>query len=115
MQEINDIRTSPEAGQFVEDVCRSQGPYERRENDRTQVDYDVEYHIVGSVESGPASIRDISETGLQLVTQRELPRGADVLLRISVPDMNVDTVWLSAHVLYTSADAEGYLSGCICQ
>ncbi len=114
MQEIREIEKGVKASASLRSIARAAQLYERRVDLRTPVDYEVEYRIVGNLETGPAKIRDISESGLQLMTQRELPRGTELLLRVSIPVLTVESVWLSAHILYTYADANGHVAGCAC-
>jgi hypothetical protein len=71
---------------------------ERRRFDRSRLIVDV--HFDGADATGIASTKDISPGGLYMNTQRELPEGA--LLALRIPFEGGDVV-VNAEVIYTNA------------
>ena len=61
---------------------------ERRRAPRYRVDWSIRYHRLGpsSAGTGPARIRDVSQTGVGLVMEERLETGSELKLEMTLPD-----------------------------
>ena len=87
---------------------------EQRDSDRIAVSYNAEVQYQG-LKIGEATIKDLSERGLQIYTEHEVEEESDLVIKVWAEESGIPPLILFASVVRVSPSPEGpgYLLGCM--